>query len=151
MSTETVDMQRPTINDPVEVLIKKATAKTTKKGDNKMIEFELEITTPTIISKGVEVKVAGIETRTWLVYTTPIGRNTRLKLHKALGLSPDFDEATPNTELYLGRKFKTLVKTDVKPEIDSNGQPIVDDENQPIVNKNYEVKMDKLVGKASAA
>ena len=61
-------------------------------------------------------------------------------LHKALELSPEFDDEDPDVDQYAGLAADVTIETEQQAQKTEDGSPVLDGDGNPTMNNNYRLK-----------
>ena len=61
-------------------------------------------------------------------------------LHKALELSPEFDDEDPDVDQYSGLAADVTIETEQQAQKTEDGSPVLNGDGDPVMNNNYRLK-----------
>lgn len=117
---------------------------TTSKAGAPMVVMQWELAAPEAIENdGKTVRIAGLQFRDYLSFSEKAKEFTfrRIKaLHKALELSPEFDDEDPDVAQYAGLAADVTIETEQQAQTNDDSSPVLDNNGDPVMNNNYRLK-----------
>jgi hypothetical protein len=119
---------------------------TQSKAGAPMIVMQWELAAPEAIEDGMSgktVRIAGLQFRDYLSFSEKAKEFTfrRIKaLHKALELSPEFDDEDPDVAQYAGLAADVTIETEQQAQTNDDSSPVLDNNGDPVMNNNYRLK-----------
>ncbi len=118
---------------------------TQSKAGAPMIVMQWEVVAPEAVedNDGKLIRIAGLQFRDYLSFSEKAKDITmrRIKgLHKALELSPEFDDEDPDVDQYSGLAADVTIETEQQAQKTEDGSPVLNGDGDPVMNNNYRLK-----------
>ncbi len=118
---------------------------TQSKAGAPMIVMQWEVVAPEAVedNDGKLIRIAGLQFRDYLSFSEKAKEFTfrRIKaLHKALELSPEFDDEDPDVDQYAGLAADVTIETEQQAQKTEDGSPVLNGDGDPVMNNNYRLK-----------
>jgi len=118
---------------------------TQSKAGAPMIVMQWEVVAPEAVedNDGKLIRIAGLQFRDYLSFSEKAKEFTfrRIKaLHKALELTPEFDDEDPDVDQYAGLAADVTIETEQQAQTNDDSSPVLDNNGDPVMNNNYRLK-----------